>query len=122
MTVADCIKEYEQLGEKVFGHPRPPGVASIVTHKFDADDLKKAISEVTTRHGERMEDENSEVQFPSHEDLCKTSADLPPNSNNSANDALELLPLELIRVVLQYPSCSAHMIAKSNQLAQRTRR
>jgi hypothetical protein len=85
MTVCDCIKEYKELGEKVFGHPRPPGVASIVTLKFDADDLKKAIRDVAKRHGETMEDEYSEVQYLSHEDLCKTLVDLPQNFNNRAD-------------------------------------
>jgi len=74
MTVRDCIKEYENLGEKVFGHPRPPGLATILTpwHKFDANNLKEAIRDVTIRHGEKMEDERNEVLYPSHEDLCKT--------------------------------------------------
>lgn len=82
MTVCDCIKEYEELGEKVFGHPRPPGLATILTHKFDADDLKKAICDVTKRHGDTTEDEDSEVQYPSHDDLCKTLVDLHQNFDN----------------------------------------
>jgi hypothetical protein len=82
MTVCDCIKEYEELGEKVFGHPRLPGFATFLTHKFDADDLKKAICGVTKRHGDATEDEDNEVQYPSHEDLCKTFVDLHQNFDN----------------------------------------
>jgi len=74
MTVHDCIREYEKLGEKIFGHPRPPGPATALTpwHKFDANNLKEAILDVTRRHGEKKEDENSEVLYRSREDLCKT--------------------------------------------------
>ena len=71
MSVHDCIIEYEKMGRRVFGNPRPPGIGPIPTpwHKFDADSLEKVIGNVISRHGEEPGDE---VRYPSHEDLCKT--------------------------------------------------
>jgi len=84
MTVGDCIKEYEEMGEKIFGHPRPPGPATVLMpwHKFDADNLKRAITNVMDRHNEdgatkKRADGTDIVPFPSHPDLCKTLVRIP---------------------------------------------
>ncbi len=74
MTVHDCIEEYKKMGRRVFGDPRPPGLGPIPTpwHKFDATDLEKVIQKVTECHGEKIEQTEDGVLYPSHEDLCKT--------------------------------------------------
>lgn len=74
MSVHDCISEYKNMGRKVFGNPRPPGIGPIppLWHKFDADSLEKVIGNVISRHGERLDESGSKVRYPSHDDLCKT--------------------------------------------------
>ena len=72
------------MGRKVFGNPRPPGIGPIPTpwHKFDADSLEKAIGNVISRHGERLDELDGEVRYPSHDDLCKTYTDLIQYAHN----------------------------------------
>lgn len=50
MTVHDCIKEYEILGDKIFGHPRPCSWFGILWPKYSSQNLKKVINEATGRH------------------------------------------------------------------------
>lgn len=74
MTVNDCVEEYKRMGRRVFGHPRPPGLGPIPPpwHKFEAGDLEKVIQDVTRHHSESAQETEGGVQYPSHEDLCKT--------------------------------------------------
>jgi hypothetical protein len=73
MTVNDCIKEYKNMGSRVFGHPRLPlGPVLTPWHKFNAGDLEKVIHDVTRHHSETADEIEGGVQYPSHEDLCKT--------------------------------------------------
>jgi hypothetical protein len=41
-------------------------------HKFNASDLEKVIYDVTRHHSETVDEIEGGVQYPSHEDLCKT--------------------------------------------------
>jgi len=50
MTVDDCLQEYEALGGKIFGHPRPFSIKGVLWHKFNHRRLKKAVKQVTSRH------------------------------------------------------------------------
>ena len=50
MTVHDCIKEYEILGDKIFGHPRPCSWFGILRPKYSSGTLKRVINEATARH------------------------------------------------------------------------
>ena len=50
MTVHDCIKEYEILGDKIFGHPRPCSWFGILWPKYSSGSLKRVINEATARH------------------------------------------------------------------------
>lgn len=70
MTVDDCITEYESLGQKIFGNPRPFAYGAVLWHKFDHRVLKEVIRSVAERHGENSEE--FELTFPSDEDLCRT--------------------------------------------------
>ncbi|KAI4129438.1 MAG: hypothetical protein LQ338_002219 [Usnochroma carphineum] len=69
MTVDDCIKEYETLGQKIFGNPRPLAFGAILWHKFDYRVLEDVIRKVTERHSEKNE---LYEDFPSDEDFCRT--------------------------------------------------
>jgi hypothetical protein len=71
MTVHDCIKEYKEMGERVFGHPRPPGLGPIPTpwYKFDARNLASVIHDVSQHYGEVS---NGDTQYRAPEELCKT--------------------------------------------------
>lgn len=69
MTVDDCIEEYKTLGERIFGHPRPLAKGAFLWHKFCAKDFEEVIRDLTLRHSEASE---FQVNYPSHEDLCRT--------------------------------------------------
>ena len=68
MSVDDCIKEYETLGAKVFGKPRPLAKGAILWHKFDYRSLEAAIKDVTQRYSE-LGDFGG--RYPMNEDVCK---------------------------------------------------
>ncbi len=58
MTVHDCVKEYEILGDRIFGHPRPCSWFGILWPKYSSECLKKVINEAAGRHnttGYRLE-------------------------------------------------------------------
>ena len=71
MNVDDCIKEYENLGDKVFGHPRPTAFG-LPWPKFDSKILENVIQDVTRRHGEQVpyEDMNYSMER-SDDDMCR---------------------------------------------------
>lgn len=114
MSVYDCIREYENMGKKVFGNPRPPGIGPIPTpwHKFDATNLEKVIREVTIRHAERVEEADGNAMYPSHDDLCKTYVQLILYFINLTDFSIASLPLEPIKAAQLCLSFSAHMIAE----------
>lgn len=58
MSVDECIKEYEALGEQIFGNPRPIPNGATLWHKFDCRTLEKVIKDVTARYSERGRFEN----------------------------------------------------------------
>ena len=73
MTVPDCITEYENLSQEVFGKPRffttlRFGVGNRT--KYRAAKLKKVFEDVTERRSEQSED--GRVTFPSERGLCRT--------------------------------------------------
>ncbi|KAL8929860.1 MAG: hypothetical protein Q9208_001004 [Pyrenodesmia sp. 3 TL-2023] len=70
MTVDDCIAEYENFGQRVFGNPRPLAFGAVLWHKFDHRVLQAVIESVTERHSGRNEEFDSD--FPSDEELCRT--------------------------------------------------
>lgn len=70
MTVDDCIKEYETLGEEVFGNPRPPSMKGLLWHKFDSKVLRRVIEEVTNRRAEI--NFNGQVTYPCPKNRCQT--------------------------------------------------
>lgn len=70
MTVDDCIAEYENFGQRVFGNPRPLALGAVMWHKFDHRVLQAVIESVTERHSGRNEE--FDLYFPCDEELCKT--------------------------------------------------
>ncbi len=71
MSVDDCINEYETLGEKVFGHPRPFAKGALLWHKFDAKVLEEVIKDVTARHAEQREFGIKYAMDKLDDDMCK---------------------------------------------------
>lgn len=69
MSVNDCIEEYEALGEKIFGHPRPIPNGAVLWHKFDYRILEQVIKDVTARYSERG-------RFPKHYAFKETDQDM----------------------------------------------
>lgn len=69
MSVDECIEEYEALGEKIFGHPRPIPNGATLWHKFDCKVLEKVIRDVTKRYSEPS-------RFESHYALDRTDQDM----------------------------------------------
>jgi hypothetical protein len=52
MTVDDCIKEYETLGDKIFGESRwfsIRGPLPALREKYNCDKFKKVVQEVVKR-------------------------------------------------------------------------
>lgn len=75
MTVLDCILEYKNLGEEIFGKPRfwtelhfPIGIHRT---KYDANNLKRVFEDVTKR---RIEETGQilPATFPSERYMCRT--------------------------------------------------
>ena len=58
MTVADCLWEYERLGDRVFGRPRKLNQLAFPftsRTKYNAANLEKVFDEVSARRGEVLE-------------------------------------------------------------------
>jgi len=76
MPVSDCLREYETLGGKVFGKPRPIhqlNTLVIRREKYSAKTLQAVFRDVTSRRGERLAGEHPRpIQFPSKAGLCGT--------------------------------------------------
>ena len=86
MTVDDCIKEYETLGAKVFGKPRPLAKGGILWHKFDCRTLEDAIMDVTHRHSEPGDFGGF---YAMHEDVCRWYDRQPELLHVGANTQME---------------------------------
>jgi hypothetical protein len=76
MTVLDCIKEYENLGGKIFGKPRfltELHFPFITTRaKYDATKLKVIFEDVTRKRDQLTKEVHRNTKFPSERDLCRT--------------------------------------------------
>ena len=75
MTVLDCINEYENLGEEVFGKPRlfytmRFGLGDRT--KYKASRLQKVFEDVAARRNEYLAEPGPSITFPSERGLCKT--------------------------------------------------
>ena len=76
MTVPDCIQEYRNLGQKVFGKPRffttiNFGVGKM--YKYKAARLENVFKDVTKRRNEQPDgDYFGKITFPSKRGLCTT--------------------------------------------------
>lgn len=70
MSVDDCMKEYETLGQEVFGNPRPPSMKGLLWHKFDSKILRRVIEDVTSRQAEIQP--NGQVTYPCPRNRCQT--------------------------------------------------
>lgn len=76
MSVADCLHEYENLAEQVFGYPRPlhhAGQLGILfrKNKYSTTRLENAIKDVMRRRGEIAHDHDDAMQFRTPRGLCR---------------------------------------------------
>ena len=75
MTVQDCIEEYRNLGEEVFGNPRffctlNFGLGDIA--RYSAARLEKVFESVSARRNEHLPEPDRNITFPSGRGLCRT--------------------------------------------------
>ncbi|KAL6171038.1 hypothetical protein ACJQWK_03983 [Exserohilum turcicum] len=76
MSVADCMKEYEDLSHQIFGHPRwcsQRNLGFVPWSKYDANSMKKVFKDVTRRRCERSAFNRNgfrEPFFPTLQDTC----------------------------------------------------
>jgi hypothetical protein len=72
MTVKDCLEEYRDLGDKIFGNPnffrKTRGVPQ---HKFDSHNLKQVFEDFTYRRAEHRDRFGGPVTFPTKPGVCK---------------------------------------------------
>lgn len=73
MSVYDCLREYEKMGDKIFGRPRPLSRRDLGTswHKYSAQAMEDVLKDVAARRSEYSQRIN-DVRFPSDPALCKT--------------------------------------------------
>lgn len=75
MTVPDCLREYETLGNTVFGHPRFFSLHRFKVGsrpKYKAARLEDAVRDVTKRRSEfRNYGEASQASLPLSEGVCQ---------------------------------------------------
>lgn len=75
MNVDDCIRDYEQFGEKVFGHPRLFHLRSPlfwVRDKYDHKILEKVIKEVIENRVPHVPNFPGGRNFAFDENRCRT--------------------------------------------------
>ena len=76
MTVPDCLFEYRQLGQEVFGKPRKVSTLKFglgVRYKYKAARLENVFKDVTKRRNEQPgPTETGKITFPSGRGLCAT--------------------------------------------------
>lgn len=73
MTIDECIEAYEDLADRVFGHPRnfhirrPPWIPR---DKYDHKLLEEVIKEIVRR---RSPSSSADMNFPQkNPDMCRT--------------------------------------------------
>lgn len=76
MTVLDCLEEYEKMGQKVFGYPRPLralNTAGLVNRpKYKASKLRDVFTEVARKRSEHENETALAPTFASREAVCQT--------------------------------------------------
>ena len=72
MSVPDCLRRYEEMGERIFGHPRRISIKGWPKNKFDKLNLKQCVEDITNQHMPEHESQETYGRLPYPEDLCKT--------------------------------------------------
>ncbi|KAK8088570.1 FabD/lysophospholipase-like protein [Apiospora hydei] len=74
MTVEDCMREYENMGTNIFGHPRmlhAVNVPIITRTRFSTRRLTQAFEQVIRRRLEATEEFTSSVEFQTYTGTCR---------------------------------------------------
>ncbi|KAK8055780.1 hypothetical protein PG993_001007 [Apiospora rasikravindrae] len=74
MTVEDCMREYENMGTEIFGHPRmlhAVNVPIITRTRFSTRRLTEAFEQVIRRRLEATEEFTSSVAFQTYTGTCR---------------------------------------------------
>jgi hypothetical protein len=74
MSIDDCIDEYAQMGDRIFGKPRlfsMRGPIPWAQEKYDYRKLEAAIKDVISRR-DRKPDQFSDSMYPSIPERCRT--------------------------------------------------
>ncbi|CAI6335461.1 unnamed protein product [Periconia digitata] len=91
MSVLDCLGEYERMGNRVFGKPRPLSRRDIVGGqwcRYSTEDMKSVLKDVIARRSERAQRIN-DTQLPSNPTMCKVFV---TSLRNDKNNQSELKP------------------------------
>ncbi len=75
MTVPDCLDEYRNLGQEIFGRPRTFFTLRFglgERYKYKATRLEKVFKDVCKRRNEEPDQAHGKIFFPSAQGLCKT--------------------------------------------------
>ncbi|KAF7865472.1 hypothetical protein EAF04_006447 [Stromatinia cepivora] len=86
MSIDDCIQEYENLGEKIFGQPRKLSMRGPIPwnrEKYDHRKLEEVIKDVVKRRAWKK-DQITDSVYPSNPERCRTIV-LAVRENNHAN-------------------------------------
>ena len=76
MTVDDCIKEYKNLGQRLFKHPRRIAKGGFPWHRFSASVLEDFMRGLTSRHDKRSDDFGDHYGMErTDEDMCQWCVD-----------------------------------------------
>lgn len=79
MSIDDCIQEYENLGEQIFGHPRKFSMRGPIPwnqEKYDHRKLERVIKDVIKRRHWK-EDQVADSAYPSNPQRCRTYVSKP---------------------------------------------
>jgi hypothetical protein len=74
MTIDDCILEYANMGQRIFGNPRRfsmRGPFPWNREKYDHKKLKAAVKDVIRRHNWKL-DQVGDTAYQSDPDRCRT--------------------------------------------------
>ncbi|KAI9649163.1 hypothetical protein NHQ30_001730 [Ciborinia camelliae] len=86
MNIDDCIQEYENLGQRIFGQPRKFSMRGPIPwnqEKYDHHKLEEVVKDVVRRR-DWKQDQVTDTVYPSNPDRCRTIV-LAVRENNSAN-------------------------------------
>ncbi|TGO46071.1 hypothetical protein BOTNAR_0616g00060 [Botryotinia narcissicola] len=103
MNSDDCIQEYENLGENIFGQPRKLSMRGPIPwnrEKYDHRKLEQSIKDVVKRR-DWKEDQIADSMYPSNKDRCRTIV-LAVRENNSANAPYLFRTYEHVKSELNY--------------------